>query len=236
MIDDKLTEGVVVVNKSRKALGLFVSLGLLAAVLYVTVIAESDKKALTNLSQTEQSVNQVAQVEYTGDSAPSMNSNIKPAVSNTNPVQRYEDDRDFGDDGEEDEDEDEGRMGGTNVVPPAPTPAPVTTKPTTTTTSTSSSYKDGTYSAVGTYMSPGGQDQISVSVTLAKDLITSVDVTPLVADRTSAKYMDKFIGGYKSYVVGKSIASLSLSKVSGASLTPIGFNNAITQIKAKAKA
>jgi uncharacterized protein with FMN-binding domain len=234
MIDDKLTEGVVVVNKSRKAIGLFVSLGLLAAVLYVTVVAESDKKALATLSQTEQAINQVAQVEYTGDNTPSVNSNIKPVVSNTNPVQRYEDDRDFGDDGEEDDDG--GRMGNTNVVPPAPTPSPVTTKPTTTTTSTSSSYKDGTYSAVGTYMSPGGQDQISVSLTLSKDLITSVDVTPLVADRTSAKYMDKFIGGYKSYVVGKSIASLSLSKVSGASLTPIGFNNAITQIKAKAKA
>ena len=101
--------------------------------------------------------------------------------------------------------------------------------------STSATYKNGTYSATGSYMSPGGQDQIAVTLTLSNDVITSVSVTPEAGDRTSSRYQSRFISGYQTYVVGKDISGLSLGKVSGASLTPIGFNDALNQIRAQAK-
>jgi hypothetical protein len=37
-------------------------------------------------------------------------------------------------------------------------------------------------------------------------------------------------------VVGKSVDEVSLSRVAGSSLTSLGFNNALTQIKEDAKA
>ena len=99
-----------------------------------------------------------------------------------------------------------------------------------------SAYKDGTYSATGSYMSPGGEDQIKVTLSLANDIITAVSVTPVAGDGTSARYENRFISGYKQYVIGKNIADVRLTYISGSSLTPIGFNDALSQIKAEAKA
>ena len=49
------------------------------------------------------------------------------------------------------------------------------------------------------------------------------------------EYQDDFVGGYKSQVVGKSIAEIQLGKVSGSSLTSRGFNEALDQIRNQAK-
>lgn len=97
-------------------------------------------------------------------------------------------------------------------------------------------YKDGTYSATGSYMSPGGPDKVGVKLTLANGLITDITVTPMAGDNVSEKYQDKFISGYKTLVLGKKIDGLKLDKVSGSSLTPVGFNDALEQIRAQAKA
>lgn len=112
------------------------------------------------------------------------------------------------------------------VVVPTPTPTPVA----------ASIYTDGTYSATGSYNSPGGQDQIAVTVTLSNDVVTDVSVVPKAGDRTSARYQAMFVSGYKQYVVGKDITSVHLDRVSGSSLTGIGFNAAIARIEAQAKA
>ncbi len=112
----------------------------------------------------------------------------------------------------------------------------VTTPPVDSNKKTSSVYKDGTYSATGSYMSPGGEDQLAVTLTLANDIITDVSVTPTAGDRTSQRYQDRFISGYKQYVVGKNIAEVNLTNISGSSLTPIGFDAALAKIKAQAKA
>ncbi|MBI3888896.1 hypothetical protein HY311_03875 [Candidatus Nomurabacteria bacterium] len=101
---------------------------------------------------------------------------------------------------------------------------------------TLSVYKDGTYTATGSYDSPGGMDKVTVTLTLKSDVVTDVSVTPIAGDSLSKKYQDMFVSGYKQFVVGQKIAGLQLSKVSGSSLTPIGFNAALTQIKAQAKA
>lgn len=103
-------------------------------------------------------------------------------------------------------------------------------------TNTSSVYKDGTYTATGSYMSPGGQDQIGVTLTIKNDIITSASVVPMPGDHMSAKYQQIFATNYTSYVVGQNIGTLNLTKVSGSSLTPGGFDDALAQIKTQAKA
>jgi hypothetical protein len=98
------------------------------------------------------------------------------------------------------------------------------------------SYKDGTYSATGSYNSPGGTNTLTVSLTLKRGVITDSAVTGSATRGDSAEYQTMFIDNYKSQVTGRSIDSLSLTKVSGSSLTPQGFNDALVKIKAEAKA
>lgn len=102
-------------------------------------------------------------------------------------------------------------------------------------TASSGNYKDGTYSATGTYQTPGGSESIKVTVTLASGVVTSADVTQNASGGEAEEYQSKFVSGYKSQVVGKKISEISLSRVAGSSLTPIGFNAALQTIKSDAQ-
>jgi len=108
--------------------------------------------------------------------------------------------------------------------------------PATTSEQTSSAYKDGTYTATGSYMSPGGPDKVGLSVTLADGIITDATFTPMPGDPESAHYQNLFASGCKQLILGKNIDSVHLTVVSGSSLTSTGFNDALNQIKAQAKA
>lgn len=116
---------------------------------------------------------------------------------------------------------------------PVSTPVAPTATPTNV---TSSLYRDGTYSAVGEYLSPSGMEQIGVQLTLAGDVVTDVTVEVRATRPESKKYQEQFNSGYKTQVVGKKISEVNLGKISGSSLTPKGFNAAIESIKATAKA
>lgn len=98
------------------------------------------------------------------------------------------------------------------------------------------SYKDGTYSDMGRYASPGGGESIDVTVTIANNIIASASVTGNATSRDAKEYQAAFISGYKSSVVGKNIDEVSLSRVAGSSLTSTGFNTALELIKADARA
>jgi uncharacterized protein with FMN-binding domain len=100
---------------------------------------------------------------------------------------------------------------------------------------TAGSYKDGTYSATGSYQSPGGTEAIKITVTLAGGVIKDTSAVSQAIDDDGSRYQSMFINGYKSQVVGKSIDSVRLSRVSGSSLTSQGFNSAISKIKTTAK-
>jgi len=117
-----------------------------------------------------------------------------------------------------------------------PTPVVTQTPPVDTPKKSSYTYKDGTYSATGSYMSPGGYDQLGVSITIKNDIVTASTATNMAGDGRSQRYEDRFISGYKQYVIGKNIANIYLTNVSGSSLTPKGFNDALTQIKSQAQA
>jgi uncharacterized protein with FMN-binding domain len=99
----------------------------------------------------------------------------------------------------------------------------------------SGTYKDGTYTASGSYISPGGQESVSVKLTLTNDIVTTAEVTPKAATPTSTQFQNEFVNNYKQFVVGKKLSDLKLSKVAGSSLTPRGFNNAIEAIKTQAQ-
>lgn len=114
------------------------------------------------------------------------------------------------------------------------TPSP-TTPPPVDMTKRSTKYKDGSYTAVGSYDSPGGMNEIGISLTLSGDIVTSVSATAMANDGVSEKYQNKFLSGYQALVVGRNIDTLQIGKVSGSSLTGIGFNDAISKIKMAAK-
>jgi hypothetical protein len=117
-----------------------------------------------------------------------------------------------------------------------PTTAPVTSTTITTTTTTTQEYKDGAYSATGSYLSPGGDEKIGVSLTLKDDVIASASVTPEPVSSEGSRYQAIFQQNFQSLVVGKNIADVHLTKVSGSSLTSGGFNQALATIEAQAKA
>lgn len=97
-----------------------------------------------------------------------------------------------------------------------------------------STYKNGQYTVTGNYWAPEGMERMSVSVTLTNDVITDTTVTNQAQDPTSRQYQGMFISSYKSMVVGKDISTLNLTRVSGSSLTPQGFNDALAKIKQQA--
>lgn len=120
------------------------------------------------------------------------------------------------------------------------TTTPTNSSPSQTTTPTTqpaatSSYKDGEYSATGSYISPGGRERITVKVTLKNGAVTETSAESIASNSTAKGYQSDFIESYESQVVGKKIDDVSLSRVSGSSLTSRGFNEAIEQIKDRAK-
>jgi len=119
-----------------------------------------------------------------------------------------------------------------SINPGALNPEPTTTVATLPT----SSYKDGTYEAIGHYNSPGGAETIDVTLTLKDGIVSGANVVSQAFRSESQEYQGKFISGYKQYVIGKDISTLKLDRVSGSSLTPKGFNDAVSQIKTEAQA
>ena len=96
-------------------------------------------------------------------------------------------------------------------------------------------YRDGTYSATGNYTRPGGPDKINVTVTLKKNIVRSVRVTPGSSHPVASRFQRLAAGSIASQVVGKNIDSVNVGKTAGSSLTPKGFNNAISKIKSQAR-
>ena len=115
-----------------------------------------------------------------------------------------------------------------NNVPPLNTPETPTTSVRT--------YKDGTYTAEGAYVSPGGDESINVTLVLKDGILVDSTVKSLATRPVSVKMQTAFISGYKTLVVGKKLSEVTLTKVSGSSLTPKGWNDALAKIQIQAKA
>ncbi len=96
-------------------------------------------------------------------------------------------------------------------------------------------YKDGTYSVVGAYVSPGGNQKLNVTLVIKNDVVVDATVTDGSVDPASKQYQAIFISGYKVQVIGKKLSEINVTKVSGSSLTPLGFMDAVAKIKVEAK-
>lgn len=118
---------------------------------------------------------------------------------------------------------------GTTTIPTLPTST--STSATTTTTL----FKDGTYSVNTSYNSPGGMDDLGVSVTILGDKVTAVKVTNGAHDSTSVRYQNNFISNISSVVVGQKIGTLKIGVISGASLTSRSFNDALNKIRTQSQ-
>ena len=96
-------------------------------------------------------------------------------------------------------------------------------------------FKDGDYSADGSYLSPAGEQTVTVALTLANDKIAAITVTPH-ADRSDRQGVSgMFVQGIAAIAVGKDISLLSVTHVAGSSLTSGGFRKAIEAIETDAK-
>ncbi|MDQ0922905.1 uncharacterized protein with FMN-binding domain [Pseudarthrobacter sp. W1I19] len=98
-----------------------------------------------------------------------------------------------------------------------------------------STYKDGTYSADGNYVSPNGTETVGVELTLAGGTVTGVNITQHPSNPNTRKFQGQFAGGIAAQIVGKNIDELNVSKVAGSSLTSGGFNQAVDKIKQEAQ-
>lgn len=99
----------------------------------------------------------------------------------------------------------------------------------------STGYKDGTYSADGTYVSPNGTETVGVTLTLAGGAVSDVQITPHPSNPNTKKFQGEFSGGISSQIVGKKLDEIKVSKVAGSSLTSGGFNQAVEKIKSEAR-
>lgn len=99
------------------------------------------------------------------------------------------------------------------------------------------SYTDGTYTADGSYTSPGGEETITVTVTLAAGVIEDVQVeNPDTTNPNSLRYQGEFIDGIAAEVVGVPLDDVSVDRVGGSSLTSGGFEDALETIRDEAAA
>ena len=115
----------------------------------------------------------------------------------------------------------------------SPSTRPQTVEPTT----PALSYKNGTYTKTGSYASPAGMDTVGVTLVVENDVVKSVSIDKQATNEGSVYWQNMFAEGISSLVVGKSLDSIgNLSAVNGASLTPKGFNQALSAIKAEAQA
>jgi hypothetical protein len=96
-------------------------------------------------------------------------------------------------------------------------------------------YRNGTYAATGRYQSPGGAQTLAVRLTIQGDVVTAAEATEGASDSRSRSYQERFLSGYKAQVEGKRLDELNVTHVSGSSLTPKGFHDAVRQIKDQAK-
>lgn len=118
----------------------------------------------------------------------------------------------------------------TGTTPDGTTPATVPAAP-----GASGTYKDGTYSADGLYVSPAGSESVTVGIILKGDMIVDATFKGNATNPASVAKQGAFASAYKQQVVGKNIDEVSLTVVNGSSLTPQGFMDALAKVKTEAQ-
>lgn len=92
-------------------------------------------------------------------------------------------------------------------------------------------YRDGQYSQDGAYLTPGGDESIGVTLVVARGLVTDAVVRTEASSPTARQFQVQFQSGIAAAVVGRDLAGLAVTRVAGASLTSVGFNDALARIR-----
>ena len=111
----------------------------------------------------------------------------------------------------------------------------VVSAPATVVPSSHTGYRDGSYTASSSYITPGGQQGITVNVTLKNGTVAGASVGQQADNQESRQYQRMFEQRYQSYILGQPVGNLNLFAVSGASLTTGGFDDALAQIRNQAR-
>jgi uncharacterized protein with FMN-binding domain len=97
-----------------------------------------------------------------------------------------------------------------------------------------SNYIDGEYSATGWYGGlPSHQD---VTITIADDTVTAVEITTPAEDETSLGYQQRFADALPDAVIGRSVDELDIDRLAGSSGCSEGFMDALAKIRDAAAA
>ena len=103
-------------------------------------------------------------------------------------------------------------------------------------TNNANTYDDGTYDQTVTYLTPiRSEYKLEVALTVKNDIVTAATVEYSQGAEKDPN-AQRFEAAYRTAVIGKSLDSINLSRVGGASLTTGAFNNALAEIKADAAA
>jgi uncharacterized protein with FMN-binding domain len=118
---------------------------------------------------------------------------------------------------------------------PTQTPEPTPITETTKNTPTAVTYKDGVYKANTSYRAPTAADYtMDVNLTVTNGTVTDAAITYGNGAEKDPN-VQRFEDAYKTEVIGKSLGTINLSRVGGASLTTNAFNTALTEIKKQAQ-
>lgn len=124
---------------------------------------------------------------------------------------------------------------GTQETPPTPDATAPTAESTGTATTatgtTTSKVLNGTFRFTDKYMTPGGEEPMDVTVTIANGVITAVEAKNVATLPKSVPFQDKFIAGIAGVVVGKNIKDVEITNVNGSSLTAQAFNKALNNLE-----
>jgi uncharacterized protein with FMN-binding domain len=96
-------------------------------------------------------------------------------------------------------------------------------------------YRDGRFTATGHYLTPGGNESIAVNIDIEADTVTASDIEVEATSPTARQFQEQFRNTIAGRVTARPLAGLSVSRVSGASLTSLGFNDALAKIRQEAK-
>ncbi len=91
-----------------------------------------------------------------------------------------------------------------------------------------------TFTGSGSYLTPARTThELEVALTVENGIVTAADVTYDRGAGFSNPNQERFDGAFEAQVIGKSLDSISLSRVGGASLTTEAFNQAVAAIQAQ---
>lgn len=89
---------------------------------------------------------------------------------------------------------------------------------------------DGTWTASGTYETPGGAQRLDVTVTLDDGEVRALRVDPAAVNSTSRRFQERFASAVVDEVVGLPLADVQVDRLAGSSSTGRGFMAALEAV------